>query len=139
VCDDQLCVPEGATLNLDLTAGDGATDPAQASRFAAARAAIPKPVDWPARFAFAGDRFVLGVPFAQAAKVRSGYFFPAVEGAIGYAAPQTVGIAGDQVRAQTSRPIATCSSTFATRWRPELRRTGLWRRSRPLPRPRATE
>jgi thiol:disulfide interchange protein/DsbC/DsbD-like thiol-disulfide interchange protein len=102
VCDDELCVPEGATLSLDLTAGDGAADPVQAERFAAARAALPKPVDWPARFAFAGDRFVLSVPFAQGAKVRGGYFFPAVEGALGYNAPQTLGVAGDSLRLETA-------------------------------------
>jgi len=102
VCDDELCVPEGATLNLDLTVGDGAADPAQAPRFAAARADLPKPVDWPARFAFEGDRFVLAVPFAQGAKVRGGYFFPAVEGALAYAAPQTVGLAGDGLRIETA-------------------------------------
>jgi thiol:disulfide interchange protein/DsbC/DsbD-like thiol-disulfide interchange protein len=106
VCDDELCVPEGATLNLNLTTGDGAADPAQVSRFAAARAALPKPADWPARFAFQGDRFVLGVPFAQAAKVRGGYFFPAVEGAIGYAAPQTIGAAGDRLRLETAAEAA---------------------------------
>jgi thiol:disulfide interchange protein/DsbC/DsbD-like thiol-disulfide interchange protein len=106
VCDDELCVPESATLSLDLTTGDGAADPAQAGRFAAARAALPKPVDWPARFAFAGDRFVLAVPFAQAAKVRGGYFFPAAEGALGYAAPQAIGLAGDMLWLETAAESA---------------------------------
>jgi thiol:disulfide interchange protein/DsbC/DsbD-like thiol-disulfide interchange protein len=102
VCDDELCVPEGATLSLNLAAGNGAADPAQQPRFAAARAALPTAVDWPARFAFAGDRFVLAVPFAQAAKVRGGYFFPAVDGALGYAAPQAIGLAGDRLRIETA-------------------------------------
>ena len=106
VCDDEICVPEGATLKLDLVTGDGTPDPARAAAFAKARAALPKPVDWPARFSFVGDRFVLAVPFAQAAKVRGGYFFPAVEGAIGYAAPQTLGIAGDTLRLETAAESA---------------------------------
>ncbi|MBA4094580.1 MAG: thiol:disulfide interchange protein, partial [Candidatus Accumulibacter sp.] len=106
VCDDELCVPEGATLRLDLTIGDGTPDPAATEAFAKARAALPKVVDWPARFKFSGDRFVLAVPFAQAAKVRGGYFFPAVEGAIGYAAPQTIGIAGDTLRIETAADSA---------------------------------
>jgi thiol:disulfide interchange protein/DsbC/DsbD-like thiol-disulfide interchange protein len=106
VCDDELCVPEGATLKLALTVGDGAADPARVAAFDKARAALPKPVDWPARFTFAGDRFVLAVPFAQAAKVRGGYFFPAVEGAIGYAAPQAIGVSGDRLRLETAAESA---------------------------------
>ncbi|MFC3713165.1 protein-disulfide reductase DsbD family protein [Sphingoaurantiacus capsulatus] len=106
VCDDELCVPEGATLKLDLTAGDGAADPAQDKRFADARAALPKAVDWPVTFRFEGDRFQLAVPFAQAAKVTGGHFFPAVEGAIGYAAPQSFSLAGDKLRLETTAEAA---------------------------------
>ena len=50
VCDDELCVPENATLFLTLPVGDGAPDAAQAGRFDAARAKLPEPVDWPAQF-----------------------------------------------------------------------------------------
>ena len=50
VCDDELCVPENATLFLTLPVGDGAPDAVQAGRFAAARAKLPEPVDWPAQF-----------------------------------------------------------------------------------------
>ena len=50
VCDDQLCVPENTTLFLTLPVNDGGPDAAQAARFAAARAKLPEPVDWPAQF-----------------------------------------------------------------------------------------
>ncbi|MDO9488827.1 MAG: protein-disulfide reductase DsbD family protein, partial [Sphingomonadaceae bacterium] len=106
VCDDEICVPEGATLTLNLVTGDGSADPARTAAFAKARAALPRMVDWPARFSFVGDRFVLAVPFAQAAKVRGGYFFPSVEGAIGYAAPQAFGIAGNRLRLETAAESA---------------------------------
>jgi thiol:disulfide interchange protein len=43
----------------------------------------------------------MAVPFAQAAKVRGAYFFPAVEGALAYAAPQTVSRAGNLLRLET--------------------------------------
>ena len=50
VCDDELCVPDRASLSLTLPVGDGADNPNQVSRFAAARAKVPKPVTWPLRF-----------------------------------------------------------------------------------------
>ena len=50
VCDDELCVPENTTLFLTLPVGEGGPDAAQADRFAAARAKLPEPVDWPAQF-----------------------------------------------------------------------------------------
>ena len=50
VCDDELCVPENTTLSLTLPVGDGGPDAAQAGRFAAARARLPEPVEWPAQF-----------------------------------------------------------------------------------------
>ena len=50
VCDDELCVPENATMFLTLPVGDGGPDAAQVDRFAAARAKLPAPVDWPAQF-----------------------------------------------------------------------------------------
>src|SRR3546814_8620697 len=40
-CSDTLCVPERATLDLRLTAGDGTIDAAAAPLFRAAEAALP--------------------------------------------------------------------------------------------------
>lgn len=98
VCDDQQCVPEDAELTLTLTAGDGATDPAQATLFAAARAAMPLPVDWPARFTVSGDQFRLTVPLGVAAKgIEQVYFFPLDDGAITYAESQDVVVDGDRL------------------------------------------
>ncbi len=50
VCDDELCVPEKASLSLTLAFGDGDLDSNQADSFAAARAKLPEVVDWPAQF-----------------------------------------------------------------------------------------
>ena len=101
ICTHELCVPERATVALPLTIGDGATDPGQAATFAAARAALPRPVDWPAHYSVAGGRFVLGVPFGSAAKVADAYFYPLADGSIDYATPQVVTVAGDQLRIET--------------------------------------
>ena len=56
VCDDELCVPERAQVAVTLPAGDGAADRNRAAAFAEARAALPKAVDWPARFEVADGR-----------------------------------------------------------------------------------
>ena len=50
VCDDELCVPEKASLSLTMPFGEAGIDPRRAEAFAAARAKIPEPVDWPAQF-----------------------------------------------------------------------------------------
>ena len=56
VCDDELCVPEEAAISLELPVGDGSANPDTADAFAAARAALPASVDWPAHFAVADSR-----------------------------------------------------------------------------------
>ena len=101
VCSAQMCVPESATLRLDLRVGSGAPDPVAAPRLAAARAALPKIVDWPAHYRIDNGRFVLAVPFGNPAKVRSAYFFAAADGSVDYSSPQAVSIAGDAVRIET--------------------------------------
>ncbi len=101
VCSLELCVPENATVTLPLTIGNGATDANGGYRIALAQAALPKPAAWAARWAVANGRFVLAVPFGSPAKVRAAYFFPAEDGAIDYAAPQLVTVAGEALRIET--------------------------------------
>ena len=55
VCDDALCVPEDADIELTMLVGDGGVDVEAAHRFSAARDALPEPADWPARFALVGE------------------------------------------------------------------------------------
>ena len=76
VCDDELCVPEQANLALALPVGEGAPDPAQAERFAKARAKLPRVVDWPARFEYSGDEVRVAVSTAaNAGAMRDPYLF----------------------------------------------------------------
>ncbi len=98
VCSHELCVPESATLTLDLTAGDGARWP-DAAKIDAARTALPRPLGSGGTFAFAGDRFRLSVPVAGA--VKSAHLFPIEDGIIDYAAPQTLGRSGDALVIET--------------------------------------
>ncbi|PZN92934.1 MAG: thiol:disulfide interchange protein [Alphaproteobacteria bacterium] len=102
VCSHEQCVPESATVSLPLSIGDGTTDPEKGYMIALARAALPKPVEWAATWKVANGRFVLAVPFATPEKVRSAYFFAEADGAVDYAAPQAVTIAGDRIRIETA-------------------------------------
>ena len=101
VCSLEQCVPESATVTLPLTIGSGAANPETAGRIAAARAAIPKPVTWPATWRVESGRFVLAVPFGSTDKVRAAYFYADKEGVVDFAAPQAVTIAGDRLRIET--------------------------------------
>lgn len=111
VCSDQQCVPEFATLSLNLTTGDGAPDAASSPIIEAARAALPKPVEWQVRYALENGRFILAVPFATPSDVKAAHFFPDQDGIIDYAAPQSVSIVGDELRIETTAlPDADASS-----------------------------
>ena len=61
VCDDELCVPEKASLSLTMAFGDGEPDPDRAESFVAARAKLPEAVDWPAYFERDGESLRVSV------------------------------------------------------------------------------
>jgi thiol:disulfide interchange protein len=90
VCDDKICVPEGADLALPLATGDGAADPAQRSRFSDARDALPRQLFERARFAGDGKRLRLLVPMAGTQDVTAAHFFPSGDDSFLFASPQTV-------------------------------------------------
>jgi thiol:disulfide interchange protein/DsbC/DsbD-like thiol-disulfide interchange protein len=98
VCSETLCVPESAALTLPLSP---TADAAVAAQLTTARAALPKPVDWPVHYAVSRGRFILDVPLGNANKVKSAYFFANDDGAVDYAALQKVSIAGDHLRIET--------------------------------------
>lgn len=94
-CTEEICVPEQAEIALDLRVGSGTPDAARRADFDRWRAALPKPLGSPARFALSGETFRLAVPLPAAMSVADVYFFPLTDGAIDYAAPQTVTRNGD--------------------------------------------
>ena len=67
VCDDALCVPEDADIELTMRVGGGGVDADVADRFAAARNALPEAVSWPARFALVDERIDFDVPLPTGA------------------------------------------------------------------------
>ena len=80
ICSDSLCVPQKATVNLNLTVGKGATDPASQALFAAARQAIPKPLSSKGGFTAVGRIVQLLVPAEAKLDPAHATFFPAGEG-----------------------------------------------------------
>lgn len=62
VCSEGLCVPESTTVNTHLSVGNGAADPAVASLFSAARAALPRILDTPVHYTVKGDSIALALP-----------------------------------------------------------------------------
>lgn len=101
VCDDQICVPESATLTLPLATGDGSPDPVQAERFASARAAMPRPLSERASFAIVNGRTRIAIPLGGLDDVRGGHFFAEGDDAVMFAAPQTLSRATDQLIVET--------------------------------------
>jgi thiol:disulfide interchange protein DsbD len=96
VC-QQICIPEDATLTLNLNVGAGGHDPAVAKDFAAARALLPVASPWKVNYALSGGNLDLYVaaPSLAAAHPATADFFPATSGIIKNAAPQRVGYAKD--------------------------------------------
>jgi thiol:disulfide interchange protein/DsbC/DsbD-like thiol-disulfide interchange protein len=101
-CTKEICVPEKATLALDLIVGDVAVQPANRSRFDAYRAAMPQPLGQPARFAMAGDRFRIAIPVPTDFALDDPYFYPLTDGALSYSEPQKASRSGDYLILETA-------------------------------------
>ena len=98
-CTEEVCVPESGTLGIDLVIGDGA--PNNRETFDGYRAAMPRPLGGEGRFAVKGDQLRLGIPLPAASDAGEAYFFPAEDGVIDYAAPQTATHNGDMLVIET--------------------------------------
>jgi len=99
-CTDEVCVPEKGEVALDVQAGGLATsDP----RFNQWRRALPRPLVSPARFAVRGDRIEIAIPLPASLTLGEPYFFPAEDGPIDYAGPQSFRRDGDTLIASLKR------------------------------------
>jgi thiol:disulfide interchange protein len=101
-CNPSTCVPEGATLAITLTVGDGSVTADSRARFDHWRAALPRPLGSPAHYAVANGRFRLELPLPASVDAAKAYFFSGTDGAIDYAAPQTVVHDGDRLVIETA-------------------------------------
>lgn len=97
VC-EKICVPEEGKFSLTLPVqaappgGDVPVDGRAADLFETARAALPKPSPWPARFALSGKVLTLHLEGAalDPSRIVSIEFFPTATGAVTAAASQSV-------------------------------------------------
>ena len=120
-CNPSTCVPEGATLSIVLTVGDGAITPDARAQFDRWRAALPKPLGAPAHYAVADGRFRLELPLPAAIDASKAYFFAGTDGAIDYAAPQTVTHDGDRLVVETkARPSVPAKVDGLVKFGPDM-------------------
>lgn len=91
-CTDKVCVPEQAEVSLDV-ATSGIANPD--SRFDGWRRALPRPLVTPGTFQIGKDSIALAIPLPESVALPDPYFFPSVDGAIDYAAPQAFRRVGD--------------------------------------------
>lgn len=99
-CTDKICVPEKGEVSLDVpTSGPAVANP----RFDDWFRALPRPLSSPAKFAISGDRIRVAVPLPASVEVADPYFFPADDGPIDYAAPQSVSRSGDWLTVELKR------------------------------------
>ncbi|WP_375196094.1 protein-disulfide reductase DsbD family protein [Sphingobium sp.] len=100
-CTDKVCVPEGATLRLDLVAGEGAILPSARAQFDDWRRHLPRPLGSEAQYAIADGRLRLSVPFPAGARAADVHLFPLKDGIARYAAPQRITREGDRLLIET--------------------------------------
>jgi DsbC/DsbD-like thiol-disulfide interchange protein/cytochrome c biogenesis protein CcdA len=100
-CTDKVCVPEQGEFAIDVPVGAGAApDP----RFDSWERALPHPIASPSHFAVSGDTLEVAVPLPASVTLGKPYFYPADDGTIVYAAPQSFRRSGDVLVAELQRP-----------------------------------
>ena len=104
VCDDKLCIPERADLELEIPIADGdapelGNEEWRVAEFARARALQPQAMEWPAQFFPSGGELVFEISTPLSLQQASGlYLFPEAEGMIDHTAEQRVDLWSDRVR-----------------------------------------
>ena len=99
VCTDEVCVPESATVSLDLTVGVGRLT--RRAEFDLYREAMAEPLASRGRFERRGGIVRLAIPLPAAVPLPNPYFFPLTDGALDYSAPQSVSRRGDLLIVET--------------------------------------
>ena len=112
VC-EQVCIPEEASLSLDIPVVETTPSPnaTYAAEFDATRAALPKPSPWPAVFSHQDKTVSVALQAPELAKagLKSATLFPSKGGFIKNATPQTMRTSGDLliVSTETGRMFST--------------------------------
>ena len=115
VCDDELCVPEKASLSLTLAFGAGDLDGRHAESFAAARAQLPEVVDWPAQFERVGESVRVAVKTPDSvAEMRDPYLFVESRYIVKYAQQSATFAPGGIVVSMDAGRKADAATEFST-------------------------
>ena len=96
-CSATLCVPEQASVAVDLVVGDGERAPAARRRFDGWSARLPASLGKMAFFDRDKDRIRIAVPFARGHPLADPYFYPLTPRLIDHAAPQIIMRRGERV------------------------------------------
>jgi thiol:disulfide interchange protein len=92
VCTTEICVPETATVTVQVTTGrPGARNPA----FDGYRRALPRPIAEPARFAVVGNRLRLAIPLSASTALPDSYAYIATADTIRAGEPEANSRNGD--------------------------------------------
>jgi len=100
-CTDKVCVPERGSFALDLPIGIG--EATERARFDEWRRALPRPLASQAKFEINRDKIEIAIPLPASVTIGQPYFFPADDGPIDYAAPQSFRRKGDTLIAELKR------------------------------------
>ena len=101
-CTHEVCLPETADFQTELTVGDGAPDPAAVDRFDAWRAALPATSTPMATHSFKDGRLRLAVTLPADAAIARPYLFVDATDAVNFAAPQSFFRNGDKLIVETA-------------------------------------
>ncbi|MDH1265275.1 protein-disulfide reductase DsbD domain-containing protein [Pseudomonas sp. GD03944] len=101
-CRHDACVPERASLELQLTVGQGQPDDTVRDAFATWRQALPRPLGSPAHFQVENDVFRLSIPLPAAQAIEAPHLFALTPGAIDHAAEQRISRDGDLLIIETA-------------------------------------
>jgi len=109
----EICIPEEARFTLTLPVeAISRPAPGQAGRFAAAEAALPRPLPFPARIGFAGSTGALEITALPPGSLREAFFFPATPALIDNAAPQPLAVEAGRLTLGLTRGTAPLPSAI---------------------------
>ena len=92
ICTTEICVPEVATVTLQVTTGrPGARNAA----FDQYRRALPRPIAEPARFAVEGNRLRLAIPLSASTQLPDPYLYIATADTMRHGEPEAISRSGD--------------------------------------------
>jgi len=92
VCTNEVCVPEEASVSVELAIGQpGAADAA----FQSYRRALPRPLGSEGRFELANGRLRVAIPLPASTPVEAPYFYPVTTDAVRHSEAQRISRSGD--------------------------------------------